>query len=49
MTQDSTQTGKPATPSEGDAEAAAKSATNEAERHKTGEMPAKAGKVKPTA
>lgn len=32
-----------------DAEEAAKSATNEAERHKTGELPAKAGKVKPTA
>ena len=31
------------------AEEAAKSATNEAERHKTGELPTKAGKVKPTA
>lgn len=31
------------------AEDAAKTATNEAERHKTGELPAKAGKVKPTA
>ncbi|WP_156382332.1 MULTISPECIES: hypothetical protein [unclassified Aureimonas] len=30
------------------AEDAAKTATNEAERHKSGELPAKAGKVKPT-
>lgn len=39
------------TPGPGDksAEEAAKTATNEAERHKTGELPEKAGKVRPTA
>lgn len=37
-----------AKPSDDDAQAAAREATNEAERHKTGELPAKAGRVKPT-
>ena len=42
---DTTGEKKPAKPEDDKAEKAAKTATNEAERHKTGEIPAKAGKV----